>query len=251
MQAYEVIKTRENKIIYRDGDKLVKLFDENYPKSFILNEAINQARVAETGLNIPKFYEMTVIGGRSAIVMEFVEGRTFLDLFREEPGRRAERMEWFVRIQRDVHSRKHLLLTKYNDKLKRKILASDLDASTRYDLSMRLDGMRPHTHVLHGDFLPSNVIVRPDGTPFILDWSHASQGNATADAAKTYLLFRLGGADEFAEEYLDEFCRQMGVPRTYAEEWIPLVAAAQLSAAGDPLRREKLFKWTCEEDLHA
>lgn len=46
---------RENKEIYRDGDKLVKVFDEKaFTKAQVLNEALNNARVEETGLKIPK-----------------------------------------------------------------------------------------------------------------------------------------------------------------------------------------------------
>lgn len=243
----EIIARRKDKVIYRDGDKLVKLFGRNYSQSDILNEAINQARVAETGLKIPLFREVTVIDGKSAIVMDFVEGETLAALMQKFPEKRGEFLRMFVAIHRDVHSRKHLLLTKYIDKLKMKILGSELDASTRYDLSMRLDGMRRHTHILHGDFLPSNIILAKDGTPYILDWSHASQGNATADAVKSYLLFRLAGAEEVAEAYLDEFIAQTGVTREYAMEWVPLVAAAQLGKTTDPKRKELLLRWTIEE----
>lgn len=242
----ETIAIRNHKIIYREGDLLIKTFDGSYSQSGILNEAINQVRVAETGLNIPRFHAVTVEDGKSSIVMDYIEGKTFTRLFREYPTRREELLQKFVSIQRDVHSRKHLLLTKYVDKLKRKILSSELDASTRYDLSMRLDGMRPHTHVLHGDFFPSNVILTEDGTAYILDWAHASQGNATADAAKSYLLFLMEGWGEFAEAYLREFCLQAGVTREYVGEWIPLVAAAQLNAADDPARREILLRMTEE-----
>lgn len=243
----EIIATRNHKLICREGDRLLKIFDGSYSPASILNEAINQVRVAETGLGIPKFYAVTMSGETSAIEMEYIEGRTFSELFKEYPDRRAELMERFVRIQRDIHGRKHLLLTKYTDKLKRKILSSELAASTRYDLSMRLDGMRPHTHVLHGDYFPNNVILTADGTPYIVDWAHASRGNATADGAKTYLLFRLEGMDELAEEYIAVFCRMAGVTRAYVNEWIPLIAAAQLGAATDPVRREMLLKWVSED----
>lgn len=243
----QVIARRKDKLIYRDGDKLIKLFEENYSKSDILNEAINQTRVAETGLNIPRFREVTVIGGKSAIVMDYIEGDTLLSLMEACPARREEYLGLFLEIQREVHAKKHLLLTKYADKLKRKILGSSLDASTRYDLSLRLDDMPRHTHLCHGDFLPSNIIITREGTPYILDWSHASQGNATADVMKTYLLFRLLGADGFAEDYLSRYLALSGVKREYAREWIPLIAAAQLSSTSDPARRELLLKWTFGE----
>lgn len=244
--ARQILVQRNHKTIYRDGDKLVKLFEENYPKSHIFNEALCQARVAETGLNIPKIHEVTVIDGKSAIVMDYIEGTTLDVLLREHPEKRDEFVALFVRIHRDVHSRKHLLLTKYSDKLKMKILQSELAASTRYDLSMRLDGMRRHTHLLHGDFNPSNVILARDGTPFIVDWAHASQGNATADAVKTYLIFRMLGYEALAEAYFAEFCAQAGVTEQYFREWIPLIAAAQLVRAEDEERKNKLIGWVEE-----
>ena len=47
------IMERKTKTVYRDNDKTIKLFVENYSKGNILNEALNQARVEEgTDLNI-------------------------------------------------------------------------------------------------------------------------------------------------------------------------------------------------------
>ena len=61
MKLDNVIAVRPTKTVYRDGDKAIKLFVEGYSKSDILNEALNQARVEETGLNIPKIIEVTKV----------------------------------------------------------------------------------------------------------------------------------------------------------------------------------------------
>ncbi len=82
--------------------------------------------------------------------------------------------------------------------MNRKIRESGLDATTRYELHMRLNGMREHEKICHGDFNPSNVIVTPDGDWYVIDWSHVTQGNASADAARTYLLFCLNGKEDVA-----------------------------------------------------
>lgn len=246
MVQKNILASRSDKTIYRDGDRLIKLFDESYSKSSIFNEALNQSRVAELGLNVPKIQEVTVIGGKSAIVMEFIEGETLEELLKKYPEKRAEFLALFVRVQREIHMKKHLLLTKYADKLKMKILQSDLAASTRYDLAMRLDGMSRHTHVLHGDYVPSNFILKKDGTPYVVDWSHASQGNSTADAAKTYLLLMSGELKTFAEEYRTEFCKMAHSSEQYFDEWLPLVAAAQLIRAATPERREFLMHYVEE-----
>ena len=99
----KIIAERKNKAIIKSGDAIIKLFDENFSKSNVLNEAINQSRVEETGLNIPKIREVTLINGKWAIVMDYVEGKTLESLMCEEPSKHSYYMELFVDIQRDIH----------------------------------------------------------------------------------------------------------------------------------------------------
>lgn len=238
---------RKDKAVFRDGNKLIKLFDNNYSKSNVLNEAINQSRVEETGLNIPKIHEVRLVEGKWAIVMDFVEGTTLDKLMNDNPDKIDEYMSLFVSIQREVHSRKHMLLTKYADKLIMKILNSGLDASSRYDLSLRLDAMPKGTSVCHGDFNPSNIIITSDGKAYIIDWSHASQGNYIADVAKSYLLFKLNGEDERAEKYLAKYCKMAKITADEVFKWIPLVSAAQLAKA-DGEKREWFMNWIYEAE---
>ena len=61
MDLTHVIAERENKKIYRDGDKAIKVFAEGYSKADILNEALNTARVEETGLPIPKLLAVDTV----------------------------------------------------------------------------------------------------------------------------------------------------------------------------------------------
>ncbi|MGI6264936.1 MAG: phosphotransferase family protein, partial [Acutalibacteraceae bacterium] len=99
-----------------------------------------------------------------------------------------------------------------------------------------------HNKLCHGDFSPSNVIIRSDGTAFIIDWAHATQGNASADAARTYLLFCLKGETETAEKYLDLFCKKSDTAKQYVQKWMPIVAASQ-SVKGNEKEREFLLRW--------
>ena len=45
MKLDNVIAVRKDKTIYRDGNLTLKVFNENYSKADILNEALNLARV--------------------------------------------------------------------------------------------------------------------------------------------------------------------------------------------------------------
>ena len=238
-----VIAQRKYKTIYRDGDKAVKVFDKEYSKAEVLNEALNQTRIEETGLNIPKILGVNMIDGKWAIVNEYIEGKTLAQLMEENPDKKDEYIELLVDLQMDVHSRKSPLLTKLKDKMNRKISLSTLDATTRYELHTRLEGMPKHNKVCHGDFNPSNVIIAEDGTAYILDWSHATQGNASADVARTYLLFCLQGDDIGAEKYLNVFCKKSDTAKQYVQKWMPIVAASQ-SVKENEEEREFLLKWT-------
>lgn len=242
MNFDEIIAVRNNKTIYRDGEKCIKVFDENYSKADVLNEALNQARIEETGLSIPKVLEVTMAEGKWAIVSEYIEGKTLAQLMEENPGKKEEYIELLVNLQLEVHSKKSPLLNKLKDKMNRKISESSLDATTRYDLHTRLEGMPKHTKVCHGDFNPSNIIIGKDGTAYILDWSHATQGNASADAARTYMLFCLADDTDGAKKYLDLFCKKSDTAKQYVQKWMPIVAASQ-SVKGNAKERELLLSW--------
>lgn len=244
MKLDRVIALRNKKTIYRDGDKCVKVFDAEYSKADVLNEALNQARIEETGLNIPRVLEVTMVEGKWAIVSEYIKGKTLAQLMQEdeEGEHQDEYLELLVDLQLEMHSKTCPMLNKLKDKMNRKISQTELDATTRYDLHTRLEGMPKHNKVCHGDFNPSNIIIAEDGTPYILDWSHATQGNASADVARTYLMFWLNGDIFGAEYYLDGFCRKSGTDKEYVQSWLPIVAASQ-SVKGNAQEREFLESW--------
>ena len=239
MNLDRVIAVRNNKTIYRDGERCIKVFNEEYSKADVLNEALNQARIESTGLNIPKILEVTMIDGKWAIVYEFIKGKTLAQLMVEDPDNKEKYIEQLVDLQMEVHSKTCPLLNKLKDKMSRKIAQTDFDATTRYDLHTRLEAMPKHNKVCHGDFNPSNVVVTEDGTLYILDWAHATQGNASADVARTYLLFWLNGDIEGADFYLNTFCKKSDTAKQYVQKWMPIVAASQ-SVKGNEKEREFL-----------
>ncbi len=242
MNLEKVIAVRTNKCVYRDGEYAVKVFDSDYSKADVLNEALNQARVEETGLAIPKVKEVTTIDGKWAIVSDYIPGKTLDRLMKENPEKKDEYLEMFVDLQIKMHSMKCPLLNKLKDKMNRKISEAKLDATTRYDLHTRLESMPKHVKLCHGDFCPSNIIITPEGNPYIIDWSHATQGNASADVARTYLLFWLEGDKETAKKYMDLFCKKSDTAKQYIQKWLPIVAASQ-SVKGKPEEREQLLSW--------
>lgn len=237
------IATRKTKNVYRDGDKTIKLFVEGYSKADILNEALNQARVEEgTTLRIPKLIEVTTINNRWGIVSEHIEGTPLDKLMAEHPEKEDEYLNLFVDVQLKILENKVPLLNRIKDKFKRKINETDLiDENTKYELLQRLEGMKDHSKLCHGDFNPSNVIIKENGEYAVIDWSHVTQGNASADCARTFLLFSVEGQNELAEKYLELFAKKSGISKGNIQRWIPIVAATQL--VKDNENQEFLKQW--------
>ena len=242
MKFDKIIAIRKNKTIYKDGNNCVKLFSSDFSKIDVLNEALNQARIETTGLNVPKIKEVTMIDGQWAIVSEYIEGKTLAQLLEENPEKKQEYLEMFVDLQLEVLSKRCALLSKLKDKMKNKIAQTSLDETTKYDLCSRLDGTPRHVKLCHGDFNMTNIIITEEGEKYILDWSHVTQGNASADAARTYLLYCLNEKQQEADEYLEMFCQKSGISKKNIQLWMPIVAASQ-SVKGNEKEKEFLLSW--------
>lgn len=242
--ARELISQNATKSVYRDGDKAIKVFCKGFPKAEVLNEALISARIeAIGGINIPSTLAVSVDeDGCWSITKDFVEGKTLKQLMDENPDKLDEYLDKMVDLQLTIHAKTCPLLNKLKDKMARQISEiEELNAVNRYDLLTRLDSTPKHVKLCHGDFQPDNIIVTDDGTMYVLDWVHATQGNASADVARTYLLFCLEN-EEKAEKYMDLFCEKTGTDKRYVQQWLPLVAAAQLTKKR-PEEAELLHQW--------
>ena len=238
----KLIVKRPYKEVYQCDEGIVKIFEPTHPKSAVFNEALNTVRIEETGLPVPALKEVVEIDGKWSLVLEWKEGKTLEQLMAEHPENLEEYMEAFVELQLEIHGKKAPHLNKLTDKLMRQIDGlKELDATQRYELHTRLASMKKHTKVCHGDFNPSNVIVAEDGTMSVVDWAHVAQGNASADAAMTYLLFALKDQKK-ADLYMKLFCKKSDIARQYVQQWLPIVAASQLEKENE-LEKEFLMKW--------
>lgn len=239
---FSVLMAKGEKVnVYRCGDQAVKLFVPDYPKTEVLYEALVQARVEETGLPIPKITEVSKFEGKWTLSMDCIEGKTMQQLMKEDPDNLPKYIGQMVDLQLEIHSKRVPMLNKLKDKLIAEIKALDcIDDTRKYELLTRLDSMPKHIKLCHGNFDPNNIIVQ-DGKTYIVDWIRATQGNASADVARTFLLLSLDNP-KAAELYMDDFCAKSGTAKKYVQEWLPIVAAAHLKES-KPEEQELLMKW--------
>lgn len=229
--------------VYESDGSCVKVFKDDEPKSVVLYEALTHSRVEETGYDkIPELREIARIKDKWAIIYRFVNGKTFASIMRENSARTDEYLEKMADLQLEIHSLHSGKLSRQKDYLKRSIDSLDMiDDVKKYELLSMLAGKEEETKLCHGEFSPENIIEGSDGT-FVVDWLKAKQGSPYADVAKTYLNFCLSHHTEWAEKYLNIYCRKSGAEPRDIREWLPIVAAAQLKFKR-PEERELLLAW--------
>ena len=241
-----VIAVRNTKIVYRDGNRCIKIFKKGHSKTDIIAEALNQAMMEDTpGLLVPKILEITTVDEKWAIVSEFIRGKPLSRLMQEFPEKKNEYIDLFIDLQLLIHSQTAYTLNTLTDQTHREIEEAKLDKATKIALHSHLDNLPERNSLCHGDFEPSNIIIATGNTPYITDWSHVRRGNPDEDAARSYLLFWLDGNIGTAEKYLDAFCKKSGKDKKSIKQWLPLVAASKY-VKGNDQQREFLLSWINE-----
>ncbi len=237
-----ILEEKSYKTVYREGNSIIKEFTPSHPKSNVFNEAYIHTCVEESGVPVPKIQKVMPADGGWALSMEYIHGKTLQQIMDEDPENLDRHLEKLVDIQLEVSAHRIPKLRNTRYKMEEIINGMhEIDASTKYELLQRIHGMKRHTRLCHGDFVPSNVIIREDGSYCILDWAHATSGNAGADAAITYMRFSLEDPVK-AEKYLRIYCRRADMAIQYVQSWMPIVAAVELSRHVEE-ERELLEKW--------
>lgn len=241
MELKNLIASGESVDVYKNGNNVIKVFKEGLPKTAALFEALTHSRIETTGLPMPIIHEVSIIDGKWAITMDCIEGKTLYQLMNEDSANIDKYINDMVDLQILIHSKSVPKVSKLKDSLTSKIKNLDrIDDVKKYELLTRLESMPKHKKLCHGNFTPMNIIYKDDKY-YILDWVRARQGNASADVGNTYLKLCLDFPD-VAEKYIEIFCAKSGTAKKYVQDWLPIVAAAQL-AQHKPKEEELLLKW--------
>ena len=245
----DVLLERADKVVLRDKDSVLKIFGPSYKVPLILNEAMNEARAAETGLPVAKVIEVMKLRDHWCIRREWIEGETLADVMNKDKKNLQKNLRQFVAIQCEIFKKTSERMGNLADKLDKQISASPLPKETRYDLHMKLQSFPRGKALCHGDFNPTNVIITPNGEWRVIDWSHVRLGDPLADVARTYLLFWLSGHVAAAEKYMALACEALKAKLADVQKWLPIVAAAESSRDQTPKNHELLIHWASVVDI--
>ena len=231
--------------VYESDGLAIRVYKDEKYKEKCLYAALTHARVETTlglsSIKMPVLHEVSLIDGKWAISMDWINGKTLGQLIDENPDKAEMYIDKLVDIQCEIHAQYMPLLSQLKDKLARQIKSlGQIDEIKKYELLTRLDSMPKHIKLCHNNFSPDCVILNDEGT-YVLNWGSARQGNASADVAKTYLLLSLK-RPQYADMYLQKYCQKTGTSKKYVQQWLPIVAAAQLDR-GIESEKEFLMRW--------
>ncbi len=229
IDADRIIAIRTDKIVYRDGNTVLKVFDPAYSTANIFNEALNQARIEETGFPVPKIMEILKLDGKWAIRREYAEGTTLERLMQEQPENRESYLDRFTDVQREIFALQAKQLNRQKHKLSQRIARAPIPEEKRELLLETLFALPDGSATLHGDFIPSNLVLLPQGGYCVLDWTHVTEGNEHEDVARTYLQLLRRFDEGTAERYLSLYLGKSGARRADVFAWMALATVALLA----------------------
>ena len=103
MNLDRIISVQNSITLFRDGDRCLKVFNEDCAKADVINEALNQARMEQTTVTVPEILEITRVNGKWAIVSEYIKGENLEQLMEKEPEKTEEYMELFAALHDQIH----------------------------------------------------------------------------------------------------------------------------------------------------
>ena len=233
-----MIAVRNDKTVYKDGGRCIKVFDAQYKKADVLSEALNQARAAEAGLPVPLVRAVSFEDGKLCIVSDYIKGETLWEKLQSASTTQTEALRLLASLQRTVHEKTCPAMETLQAKLSHALAAAPFEENIRGQLLSRLSCMPGGTSLLHGEFTPDNIILTRSGSAYLLDWAHAVQGAAYADAASTYLWLWYRMGLDAARSYLSLYQQAGDLDDAVLSMWVPLVAAARSSYG---MQKERAF----------
>lgn len=248
-------------------DKVIKLFHEETPESWVdyeykINLVANQFKCP-----CPKVYEKVTIDNRYGIVFEKIEGVTVTDLLKK-PFSNARQLAMHtasahakinkVSFGSSGHpfDENSIVLPRQYDRFKKSIneaeALSDDEKKEIIDYLLKLpDGLR----LCHGDLHTDNYIV-VGSTHYIIDWTNAYIGHPASDIARSVLLMQTpygkqnipGVMKPFVsliiQSYMSSFIKVYSsiteLKQSEIDAWMLPVAAARLNE-NVPYEREWLL----------
>lgn len=194
-----------------DEKNIIKIYRDYVPQADIDREILCTTCVQNKGLPVPEYGGYTMYEGKRAILLEYIEGDSMMNVLSSGDATPKELADDFA----DIHYRMHQCsaegLEKGKLRLERLLRLSEpnLGADLTGRILRLLDTLPEGESLCHNDFHPGNMIYNSRGM-FAIDWSDATSSNALADVARTVQMFDYGmnvQPDKMSRESIEKWER--------------------------------------------
>ena len=226
--------------------KVIKLFkDDEYDQKAFALEYKAAKYIGDVTSFAPKVYTTMMINNRMGYIMDEAEGTLYQKVIDNNPSNLNEYGILLGKTHKKLHEAKITSalkqLPKYKDFIKTFLFKNDiLDKEVNLWLIQLLENLSDNQRLLHGDFMPYNMIYR-DGGLQVLDWAEPSLGPAVSDVART-INFIYDSSDyagsvitkssvEFIYSYIDGYYGKSGYDKNQLHNALLINAAIELSWA--------------------
>jgi Ser/Thr protein kinase RdoA (MazF antagonist) len=189
--------------------------------------------LAEAGLPVARSYGAVTVEGRSGVILERIDGVPLTEVLVAANGAEVEALAArFVELQWRLNTTMVAGLPPLVPRLRVELESTIGDARERAEMRARLDALDDGTlGVLHYDFHPNNVLVTPDDRWVVIDWLTVAAGPASADLARTLVLWGQRTTDPVAS-FMGTVRRlgaeRRGIDDDALDDWVRIAAAGRL-----------------------
>jgi aminoglycoside phosphotransferase (APT) family kinase protein len=217
---------------HQSEDVVLKIYHGQIGLQKAQSEALSLKQLASGGYSVPRFLFSALPDsplGHACVVMEKIEGSTLgKALDRSSREQQQELTTLFCQLYVNLHALDWQPLVPGPASYQTKDFMASWIAQERAFLEQMLPGIfdnildwlqakakditTERLSITHGDFHPENILLRDDGTAFVIDWTNKNISDYRLDLAWTLFLLRTEWTGELRDRVLKEYERLAGQP---------------------------------------
>lgn len=213
--------------------KVLRVYQGQHVETRARTEFLMMRAMGRMGYPVPhvdRFEADPSTFGGPFLLMERVEGKPLAHFFRERPA--AELVQQLVRLMVDLHRRDWRPLVgpegiwpdlatasgTWGVALLRELADEPVQPLLDW-VEQQGQGVDFRPGLIHGDLHFENVLLRPDGSPAVIDWGATGLTDPRCDLAYVYVLMTTEGHEEIGEAIRRAYEAEAG-PQTDFEYFI-------------------------------
>lgn len=239
MNYGKIIGVGNTAVVYEwKKDKVLKLFNEGYPKEAVEREFHNAMVIRNMDFEKPKAYELLSYEGRMGIVYDRVDGESLLHWLMRT-GNIQGCAVYMAKLHKEIINNRVDDLNDYKQFLKYHTVNSASISLAERNYAMETIEKLPEGNLLcHGDFHPGNIILS-EGNAIVIDFMNLCKGDYMYDIARSVFLIEYtpvppveGKRDELLrvkKVLADLYLAEMNVKREMIKDYIEVMKIVRKS----------------------